>query len=158
MVRQFQYVVWVLVFLAACATQAPLPPDARPGLAAHWVKSDGNYDWPPDSGFAAPPTHETLPPDTLLDRFGSPRGRFLSPEGASYDSRALPYACTLEIKQYHVYETVKPLSVSAGKAAPWFDEPGGAIQYMTDESVQQLLDEHALIEPQPQPAAPSCAN
>jgi hypothetical protein len=34
---------------------------------------------------------------------------------------------------------LKPLRVKAGKAAPWFDQPGGGIQYKTDGKVQDFV-------------------
>jgi hypothetical protein len=37
---------------------------------------------------------------------------------------------------YYRYEVLKPLRVAAGKTAPWFDQPGGGIQYKTGLRVQ----------------------
>ena len=37
-----------------------------------------------------------------------------------------------------------PLPVKIGSAAPWFDEPGGAIQVQTDASAGQLLADGVL--------------
>ena len=44
------------------------------------------------------------------------------------------------MKPYSVFEVVKPIGVRAGKIAPWFDQPGGGIQYMLPDLVDKLLD------------------
>jgi hypothetical protein len=62
----------------------------------------------------------------MIDRFGSEGVTFFSPKDESYRSRAVPYICTR--MDYWVYRVVKPVAVKSCKAAPWFDEPGGAIQ------------------------------
>ncbi len=99
-----------------------------------------------------------LPPGVLLDRFGGAGGNFFSPRGASFDARALPYVCRDELKQYHVYQLIKPLPVWAGRAAAWFDEPGGATQFKTDATAKTLLDDQVMTELVPPPAPPPCAN
>jgi hypothetical protein len=45
---------------------------------------------------------------------------------------------------YYRYEVLKALVVRSGTIAPWFDQPGGGIQYKTEKSVQQLIDEGYL--------------
>lgn len=121
--------VLVTMLGAACAPPQSLPPDVRPGLATSAWSGPCGLKWPPDDGFAGPAVLEQLQAGTLIDRFGSPYGTFFSPVGASYRSRALPYVC--ESKAYTVYRLDVPLRVQAGKAAPWFNEPGGATQFMT---------------------------
>ncbi len=124
---------WMLSLgLSACAT-TPLatPPGVRPELQnARWISPDGQIKWPPNDGFAGPPVPEMLPPGTLLDRFGDENGTFFSPRGARYGWRALPYLC--EQQDYTIYRVLLPLPVWVGKAAPWFNEPGGATQFHTD--------------------------
>ena len=83
-----------------------------------------------------------LKPGTRIDRFGHPGGRFLAPADASYMGRAVPYD---RLKMaYHRYQVVRPLRVAAGKAAPWFDQPGGGMQYKTDRPVLVLVKEGYL--------------
>jgi len=41
---------------------------------------------------------------------------------------------------YFRYEVVRPLRVAAGKAAPWFDQPGGGMQYKTGQPIKILVD------------------
>ena len=78
----------------------------------------------------------------MLDRFGETRGVYLSPEGAPYDRRALPYDC--HGYNYTVYKVLKPLPALLGTAAAAFGEPGGAIQLQTAQKVQQLIDTGVL--------------
>ena len=133
---------------AAQSEKAPLnrPANARADLADRWFDANGRYIFPPDDGFAAAPSDTTLAPGTPIDRYGQPTGRFLAPTGTSYEARALPYD---ESKMaYHRYEVLVPLPVKAGAAAPWFDQAGGGVQYKTEKSVQQLIDEGSLREVQ----------
>lgn len=142
----------LLVALAGCAQvpvqQAPgeatassRPADARPDLAAKWVKN-GDYRWPPNDGFASEGSYLVLPAGVLLDRFGSEHGRFFSPKGAGFGARALPTVCAN--LTYSVYRVATPLPVKIGGAAPWFDEPGGATQVRTDASAGQLVADGVL--------------
>jgi hypothetical protein len=128
------------LLLSACASPQPAPPTQtaylRQTLDTKWLC------WPPNDGFAATPVSETLAVGTMLDRFGSEGGRFFSPKGESYDARALPYACNTIV--YTIYRVTRPIHVAAGKAAPWFDEPGGATQYETDETAFKLREAGAL--------------
>lgn len=135
------------LLLAGCAgtpgttPTAGLPDGARPDLDPKWVQ-DGDYRWPPDNGFDGPLTYVVLPAGVLLDRFGSDYGRFFSPKGATFDARALPTVCANLV--YSVFRVQSPLPVKIGSAAPWFDEPGGAIQVQTDASAGQLLADGVL--------------
>ena len=146
----------LLLLLAACAAPAPpvsappvsappvpTPPAwARPDLAPAWLSAAGDIRWPPEDGFRGTATPIILPPGVLLDRFGADTGRFLSPKGAAFRARALPTACATQ--PYSSFRVLTPLPVWIGRAAPWFDEPGGATQVQTDATVKQLLDDGVL--------------
>jgi hypothetical protein len=135
--------VFVLLALAGCAS--PLPPPTAPfrsDLANQWRDASGAIRWPGDDGFAAPPVLIVLPSGMLIDRFGKETGRFFSPKGAAYGARALPYVCAALV--YHVYRIDRPLLAWTGKAAAWFDQPGGATQIETDATVAQLLADGEL--------------
>jgi hypothetical protein len=138
----------LLIVLAGCATTpgtsaptATLPPGARADLGAKWVE-DGSFRWPPHDGFDGSVTYLVLPAGVLLDRFGSDHGRFFSPKGATFGARALPTVCADLV--YSVYRVSTPLPVKIGSAAPWFDEPGGAIQVETDATAGQLVADGVL--------------
>lgn len=123
----------------------------RQDINTRWFGEDGKLSWPdgthpgtlPD-GFASPPVARTLDVGTVIDRYGGERGRFFSPEGAPFETRALPNDPAQT--PYARYEVVKPLPVQSGEALPWFGEPGGATQYKTELTVRQLLDQGYLRE------------
>lgn len=121
---------------SARSATSTLSPALRQDIDREWVSSNGQVRWPPNEGFATAPVLVVLPPGTLLDRFGSQNGRFFSPRGARYPARALPYECrTLAYTEYRV---VRPLPAWGGKAATWFNEPGGAMQFETDAPAASL--------------------
>lgn len=56
----------------------------------------------------------------------------MSDSGVPFENRALPPE-SLDAP-YKQYEVVKPFDADAGPIAPWFGEPGGAIQYLINRS------------------------
>ena len=104
----------------------------------YFNQATGDIRWPIDDGFAEYPETITLQPGTIIDRYGSDYGTFTSPQGIPYANRAL--APGTELKPYSVFEVVKPIEVQAGKIAPWFNQPGGGVQYVLPDTVDELLD------------------
>ena len=134
----------LIILAATLGASAPslaecyLPYNARPDLRMLWLQKDCRYWFPQRDGFAGRPKAIVLRAGTVIDRFGQPTGNFLAPADASYMGRAVPYD---RLKMpYYRYEVVKPLRVQAGKAAPWFDQPGGGMQYKTALPVRALVD------------------
>jgi hypothetical protein len=135
----------VLISLAGCASVPPPAPQTAatappPGFPANlrwdlvpkwitWTPPNATINWPPNDGCAAAPTAKTLPAGAMIDRFGGESGSFFSPKGESFASRAVPYVCRQ--MDYRVYKVLKSTPVKVCKAAPWFDEPGGAVQDQT---------------------------
>jgi len=103
-----------------------------------WIDEVGNIKWPKNDGFAATPKHVTLQTGAKIDRYGYENGSFVAPQGISYESRAL--APGTETKPYKVYEVVKPIEALGGETAPWFNQPGGGIQFKLSKTIQELLD------------------
>lgn len=103
-----------------------------------WTDRDGNIKWPANDGFKAESVKLTLQPGARVDRYGSEYGTFVCPEGVPYEMRSL--APGSETKPYNVYEVLKPVEVLSGEIAPWFDQPGGGIQYMFDKSIRELIE------------------
>lgn len=150
-------------------TASPAPPGwpayYRWDLVPDWIKWADNtatVRWPADDGCAAAPAprSETLPVGTLIDRFGRETGSFFSPKGESFASRAMPYVCPQ--MDYRVYRVTTPLPVTACKAAPWFGEPGGAVQDKTTDTAEKLVASGTLVTVSYQSAgsggpAPQCA-
>jgi Tuberculosis necrotizing toxin len=116
-----------------------LPSNLRADLYPKWIDAAGHINWPKNDGFDGTPVAQTLQPGQLIDRFGSEGGTFFSPKGESYPGRALPYVCSQ--MPYTIYRVDQPIPVQAGKAAPWFGEPGGATQYETAEPAFKLREE-----------------
>jgi nicrotizing toxin Mtb-like protein len=132
----------IITATSAAIAECYRPWNARYDLRDMWFKADCSYIFPKNDGFAGAPRTVLLKAGTILDRYGHPGGRFLAPADASYMGRAVPYD---RLKMhYYRYEVVRPVRVKAGKAAPWFDQPGGIIQYKTSEPVQVLIDKGHL--------------
>jgi hypothetical protein len=102
-----------------------------------WVDAKAQISWPPNDGCASAPVAQSLTAGQMVDRFGSEGGTFFSPKGESYRSRAVPYVCRQ--MDYRVYRVVKPVAVKSCKAAPWFGEPGGAVQVQTADPAYKLV-------------------
>jgi hypothetical protein len=54
------------------------------------------------------------------------------------------------------YRVVLPVLAWTGRAAGWFDAPGGATQFETDATASVLIAVH-IIEPIPLPGAQPCS-
>ncbi|MGE2724402.1 glycohydrolase toxin TNT-related protein [Mycolicibacterium pulveris] len=133
----------------------PVPPGPE------FTRPDGSLIYPdsslPSKPYAVPGTvvpDAELPPGTVLDRFGHPGGAWLSADGTPFAERALPPDSAT--KPYHQYVVNDPTKLPTGyhieqsKVAPWFNQPGGGIQYRIigpdgrDAPVQHLLDSQYL--------------
>ncbi len=126
------------------------PPIGNIGvMSKDYVKPDGKLHWPDKppvvDGFVDGTRHlETLQPGTVIDRFGSSKGTYASPENVPFADRGLPPGNMIE--EYHRYKILKPLEVEAGTAAPWFNQPGGGVQYKLPDTIENLR-ELGYIEP-----------
>ena len=118
------------------------PANARADLRGYWLDHNSQYLFPPDQGFARPARAVTLRPGMHIDRYGAPTGRYLAPAGTSFEARAVPYDKAK--MDYHRYRVMKPLPVHTGPIAPWFDQRGGGVQYMTARPVGELIAEGYL--------------
>ena len=94
--------------------------------------------WPTNSGFIEGTVgRKFLMPGEIIDRYGFGGGRFVSPAGTSFESRALrPGTENLPLNSYQV---MKPFEVNSGGVAPWFGQPGLGTQYELPVSVNTLL-------------------
>lgn len=103
-----------------------------------WVDGAGKINWPKNDGFVGTPKNVTIQPGARIDRYGYENGSYVSPQGTSYEMRAL--APGTEAKPYNVYEVVKPIDALGGEIAPWFNQPGGGLQFKLGKTIQELLD------------------
>lgn len=119
----------------------------REDLGPEHFDAKGDLHWPPNRGFAAPPTPATLKPGTVIDRYSArsgslDRGNFFSPRDTPFDERALPYDAS---KMKHArYEVLKPIDVQSGKAASAFGQKGGGVQYETPLGTDELIKQGYL--------------
>ncbi len=80
---------------------------------------------------------QTLTKGTIIDRFGdNGTGRFFSPDGSDFESRALPPF--MKDKPYERYTILREFECKSGKIAPWFDQEGYGIQFFTDYKIKDL--------------------
>jgi hypothetical protein len=129
---------------------------------AKWTNaSNGFYRYPPQNGFQLSTEglpiqgNMTLTVGMLLDRFGGDGGNFLSPADAPYSQRALPPS-NLDTNprapkypfNYHVYKVTKAFVVLAGPIAPWFEQPGEGVQFVTPSNISTLISSGFLAEVQ----------
>jgi hypothetical protein len=113
--------------------------------------------WPPNNGFPADfvPRPTQLPEGTIIDRFGSEGGRYLSPDGTPFADRALtPESVGADYNRYMV--TGEPLpsgwQILEGPVEPWFGQTPAqsSTQYMivgpdgVRVSVEELVDRGIL--------------
>ena len=108
-----------------------------------WKNPDGSTKWPANDGFKGTPIKTTLQPGTKIDRYGDTSGIFAAPKGTSFNERSL--APGSENSPYNAYEVIRPFDVQAGTTAPWFDQPGGGMQYKLPMSVKELIMQGYII-------------
>jgi nicrotizing toxin Mtb-like protein len=99
------------------------------------------YNWPtseqyPEGG-SAPGEPETLPADTVIDRFGDPHGRVFAADGTAFAQRSLP--APHKDTGYRRYRVVRALPVWRAVSAAWFAQPGGGVRYRTTHSAVELV-------------------
>ncbi|MFF4603039.1 TNT domain-containing protein [Streptomyces sp. NPDC001339] len=124
---------------------------------AKWKKDNWDWAYPGNDGFDGIPRTVTLKPGTILDRFGSPKGSFLSPVANQnpdlYQARSIPpsnlhtYPNDVECN-YHRYRVNKEFTVQQGRIAAWFGQAGGGTQVKLggETKVADLLNSKSLEE------------
>jgi hypothetical protein len=109
----------------------------KAGASAETAKDLVSY-YPPNRGFLGEPGKASLIPGTKIDRYGSPTGTFVAPEGTPFPMRSLPE--NAKTRPLNKYKVTKPIEVDAGPAAPWFGQPGGGLQFELPKTVQELTE------------------
>jgi RHS repeat-associated protein len=97
--------------------------------------------YPGNMGFLGEPETTVLQEGTLIDRYGSETGKFVSPAGTPREMRSLAPWSSSELSTYKV---VRPITVKAGPVQPWFGHPGMGMQYQLQQSVRDLVNSEAL--------------
>jgi hypothetical protein len=76
-------------------------------------------------------------PGERIDRYGSLKGNYFSPEGTPLEMRSLhPFSNT---ETYNAFEVVKPFDVQSSVVAPFYNQPGLGLQYKSTLSIENLL-------------------
>ncbi|EAQ80706.1 hypothetical protein DSM3645_11836 [Blastopirellula marina DSM 3645] len=138
----FAVVACLLALGAGC--QRPTDGSADPNrphtstLTDQWKNPNGSIRWPPNEGFAGKPQEVKIAIGVQLERYGYPGGSFVAPLGEPAPELSMAPG-TID-KPYHVYKVLKPLPALEGKAAPWFDQPGGGVQYDLVKSIEHWLE------------------
>ena len=74
----------------------------------------------------------------LIDTVAMDREDIFSPDGTPYAERALPPF--MERQPYNRYRVVQPFDVKAGEIAPWFNQPGKGIQFLSEFTLDELKE------------------
>ena len=112
---------------------------------ARFYADDGRPIYPSNDGAVGVIVTVTLPAGDLLTRYGKPTGRYVSPDGMTFEQRALP--STTSEGDFHVYCVERPIDgVQKGKIAPWFGRTGGGIQYKLPDRIVNLMEASMLRE------------
>jgi hypothetical protein len=111
--------------------------------AANWTRPNGKTWWPPYDG-AIPGTQRVVtlkpgvePVSGWVDRYGSTAGRFISPDGLPWSSRALPGTQSGVPNLYEIKGAVP--GAMKGVISPWFGQRGLGTQYELVFDVQTYL-------------------
>jgi len=81
-------------------------------------------------------------PGAIIDRYGPMNGYYVAPNGTSIASRSLPP--TTSTSSLSTFEVMKPIQVNAGVASPWYNQPGGGLQFQLPNSTANLISEGYL--------------
>ena len=112
---------------------------------ARFYADDGRPIYPTNDGAVGVIVTITLPAGDVLTRYGRPTGRYVSPDGMTFEQRALP--STTSEGDFHVYCVERPIDgVQKGKIAPWFGRLGGGIQYKLPDRIVNLMEASMLRE------------
>lgn len=103
------------------------------------VAYDMHAGKPENDGFIGDQNPTIIQSGRVLSRYGDRSGRFLAPAGTSIEQRSLPIWA--RGRPYEEYQVLKPLQVNEGQAAPhYLGQSGQGTQYMTERTIQQLID------------------
>lgn len=132
-------------FIAELARKQGLPYTKGKTGEARFYADDGRPIYPSNDGAVGVIVTVTLPAGDVLTRYGAPTGRYVSPDGMTFEQRALP--STTREGDFHVYRVARAIDgVQQGKIAPWFGRLGGGIQYKLPDRIIHLMEASMLHE------------
>lgn len=101
---------------------------------------NGNGGWRPDAypdnagAVRGSEVDTVLQPNAFIDRYGTDYGAYVSPQETPFAERAIPpdsLGAPGKNFNYHSYEVLKPLPVTASTIAPAFGQSGGGLQMLS---------------------------
>ena len=97
----------------------------------------GRINWPNDNGFLEGTKEiRIIKKGTIFKRIGEPSGQYLGNVEDSFDKRSLaPHS---EGSKEYYYILLKDYEMTTGKAAPWFNKPGGGEQFIVFKNNRDL--------------------
>ena len=110
-----------------------------------FYSDDGKPIYPPNNGAIGKEEKTVLPKGTVISRYGSNRGVFVSPAKTSLEERALPKN-TREKNELHTFVLKNDVTCYKSIVAPWFAQKGRGVQLRLVNSLQELLDRGDLDE------------
>ena len=142
--------LWTLedaVALAVRLASSPLPPLGR-RLEASEVEAGartaaGVVARTEERGGAAGPTG--LLPGDLLDAYGAETEHHLFALGTPFDQRSEPPSRVGSPYFAFVVAQELPDAVMEGRAAPWFEQPGGGAMVVLDRPIRWYVDQAVLV-------------
>ena len=98
----------------------------------------GIKNYPPNNGAVRGTENlEYLREGTKIDRYGSLNGTYASPSGTPIELRSLPPSNSGGLNSF---EVLKPFPVQSSTIAPWYNQPGGGIQYKLPKNINWLIE------------------
>jgi hypothetical protein len=114
------------------------PPEVQSTAIVPYSGQPTPTSWPGNDGALGDWTQRDLQVGMLVDRYGDPRGTYLSPYGTPFANRALPPENINS--EYNVYQVISPFSVNQSIVAPAFGAPGLGTQFKAPFTIQQLIE------------------
>lgn len=120
--------------------------------------------YPEREGFFGETRKHRLQPDEIVSRFDTidsttgkiatnsdtgeeVSGRYASPEGTDFDSRAIPYDESKKAVRFYRIEPGADIIVSAGEVRDFFENKGtGAIQYLFEKRISEYVKDGQMYE------------
>lgn len=129
----------LLISQLAKSQGKPYNPDIKSGDGVYYA-DDGSPIYPPNDGAYWPQENNfVLKTGMIVDRYGFPDGRFLSPDGLAKEKRALPNANGLTKRTR--YRVKRDVVVSRGTVLPWFGQEGNGEQFKLSAYVKSLPED-----------------
>ena len=115
------------------------------GTANKWIDDTGKTIWPPNNGAVEGSEKMiNLNKGATFGRIGDDTGSFVAPPNTPLDNLSL--APGTDVSDYTEYVVIKPITgVEKVTIAPWFDKPGGGIQFKLPMTIRDLIREGYII-------------